>query len=537
MHARNLVYTLLALLVAVLGQPAQAQSVSQIMENGERAVAEQRYSDAVGHFYMMMRLYEQGVRDTAMCKAFLHGGNCCVVDNRYIEAFEFFTLGMKISQHFNDNVSFYKCVNNVGSCYAIFEDYERAVHYFERAHQGAVNSNDPIALSNSLYNLVGGYCKLNKPEKAQHYFEEHKKLNMPDSLYKRFALYDEEAFIVEVQGNPQQAIKNLNAALDLAKSRTLSPRPTITSLYTKIGDCYDEMGDTDNALKYYQQAVTQSHIEGSVYAETQTYKALAQVYNKMGNKNLAQQYKLKYVELNDSLFNAQRFNAAKDALSKYEEEVNASHISSLNEKIRTQLWVIVAISLIALAILGFSLMIYHYNRKLREAYRLLIEKHKQAIQHDDETLKLRTEQLAAKNDSSEKSSISEEKKTQLLLDIAAALNDEKVIADPDFTINKLAILVHSNSTYINQALNEAYHKNFKSYLIEQRIRIASERLADEEHYGHLTIQAIAASVGYNSPSTFIQAFKRIMGMTPSLYKAMSRQMPEDPPEPPEPQEE
>jgi len=209
----------------------------------------------------------------------------------------------------------------------------------------------------------------------------------------------------------------------------------------------------------------------------------------------------------------------------YEEEMNEKHIFSLNDKIRKQFWAIVAISLLAIAMIIILLVIYHYNRKLHEAYRLLIEKNKQAMQRDEATLKQATEQLAAPTSTdTARFTLSEDKKAQLLVDIANVMNDEQVISDPEFTISELAQRVRSNPKYINQVINDAFHKNFKSYLIERRIRIASQRITDEQRYGNLTIQAIAASVGYNSPSTFVQAFKREMGMTPSLYKAMMKQM-------------
>ena len=49
------------------------------------------------------------------------------------------------------------------------------------------------------------------------------------------------------------------------------------------------------------------------------------------------------------------------------------------------------------------------------------------------------------------------------------------------------------------------------------------RLSDEEHYGNLTIQAIYQGLGYNSPGGFIEAFKKVNGMTPSVYMKLSRQ--------------
>ena len=47
------------------------------------------------------------------------------------------------------------------------------------------------------------------------------------------------------------------------------------------------------------------------------------------------------------------------------------------------------------------------------------------------------------------------------------------------------------------------------------------RLVDTETYGCYNIHGIAESVGYKSTSNFISAFKKVTGMTPSLYKKMA----------------
>jgi AraC-like DNA-binding protein len=58
-------------------------------------------------------------------------------------------------------------------------------------------------------------------------------------------------------------------------------------------------------------------------------------------------------------------------------------------------------------------------------------------------------------------------------------------------------------------------------LNESRIRLVCQRLVNGEYYGHLTIAAIANTVGYNSMNNFILFFKRIVGMTPSKYRQLA----------------
>ena len=87
----------------------------------------------------------------------------------------------------------------------------------------------------------------------------------------------------------------------------------------------------------------------------------------------------------------------------------------------------------------------------------------------------------------------------------------------------LAKLVKSNTKYVSWVINEMYGRNFKSLLNERRVHEASKRLEDKEHYGSFTIQAIAEEVGYKSSNSFIQSFKKVVGMTPAVYQKLAYQ--------------
>lgn len=92
------------------------------------------------------------------------------------------------------------------------------------------------------------------------------------------------------------------------------------------------------------------------------------------------------------------------------------------------------------------------------------------------------------------------------------------ISNPDFSLNALADAVGSNTRYVSWVINDTYGKNFKTMLNEYRIKEACRRLLDTEHYGNMTIQAIYEEVGYTNNVSFIRAFKKVNGMTPSEYQ-------------------
>lgn len=101
------------------------------------------------------------------------------------------------------------------------------------------------------------------------------------------------------------------------------------------------------------------------------------------------------------------------------------------------------------------------------------------------------------------------------------METQKPYLDPNLSLASLAKAVGIQHHYISQVLNIKLEKNFWDFIKEYRIAEARKILADPAQ-DHLSILEAAINVGFNSSSTFNQAFKKITGMTPSAYKASRR---------------
>lgn len=71
-----------------------------------------------------------------------------------------------------------------------------------------------------------------------------------------------------------------------------------------------------------------------------------------------------------------------------------------------------------------------------------------------------------------------------------------------------------NPSYLSRLFKSAVGQTFSRYVIELRIKKARELLEDKS----MKINDIAAQVGYNNTSHFIQSFKKLCGCTPEEYR-------------------
>lgn len=105
--------------------------------------------------------------------------------------------------------------------------------------------------------------------------------------------------------------------------------------------------------------------------------------------------------------------------------------------------------------------------------------------------------------------------------IRNVMEDTTMYCNCNFSLGMLADAVGSNSKYVSQVINDIFHKTFNDYVNPYRIHLACARFADTEHYGHLTMKAVAESVGFKSYSSFVSVFRKVTGISPSLYQSMA----------------
>ena len=81
-------------------------------------------------------------------------------------------------------------------------------------------------------------------------------------------------------------------------------------------------------------------------------------------------------------------------------------------------------------------------------------------------------------------------------------------------IDNIALSLGLNRSYLTRLFKEATGYSLQQYLLTYRMKVAVKLLANEA----LSVNQIAARVGYNDTFTFSKAFKRHFGSSPSEYR-------------------
>lgn len=117
----------------------------------------------------------------------------------------------------------------------------------------------------------------------------------------------------------------------------------------------------------------------------------------------------------------------------------------------------------------------------------------------------------------EKSTLDKMQKERIAFRVKKIMSEEKLFMENSFSLTDLADSIGSPPHHISQVLNEHFQQNFFHFVAQYRVEEAKNLLTDPTKT-HFTIEAIAEMVGYHSKSAFNRAFKRITGVTPSVYR-------------------
>ena len=120
----------------------------------------------------------------------------------------------------------------------------------------------------------------------------------------------------------------------------------------------------------------------------------------------------------------------------------------------------------------------------------------------------------------QKSSLSEEGKNLILVKIREEMEVNHYYSNSLASLAGLSKKLNESSHHVSQVINEKLNKNFFELLAFYRIEYA-KKLLGEDKEGKLTIDELTEKVGYNSKSSFINAFKKHTSKTPSEYRKSS----------------
>ena len=412
---------------------------------------------------------------------------------QYSQALEAYIDVMERAEQADSQNLYIACIGNISNIYAVSGEYERCEHYNRLGYEAALRQRDADLAGKFLINSVGIQCSMNNVEKAREQLRLMDQHPLIDTVMWRFYTIHYAGVVARMGGQIDESIALSTRALDYARSHRMEPKYELVQL-SELGNLYLLRDDAQEALHYFRMHQSMTDSLESTELQAASCRLMAEAYEKAGHPDSAQFYHSMYYTLRDSVLDQRQLAAAKEKLYQYENSRTGRQISSLSAQVHRQWWLLTLV--VVLSLLALAGLWYLGRRRIAQ---------------------MRAEREEKGTEGRAPIHLSDEQVKELATQIDGVMSDITAISNPDFSLQQLAVRVGSNQKYVSYAINQVHGKTFKTLLNEYRIKEATRRLTDTEHYGNITIQGIYQELGYNSATSFIQAFKKINGTTPSQF--------------------
>jgi len=97
------------------------------------------------------------------------------------------------------------------------------------------------------------------------------------------------------------------------------------------------------------------------------------------------------------------------------------------------------------------------------------------------------------------------------------LEQKHFYLQPRMTLNKLAPLVKTNTSYLSRIIRDHYNCSFTEYLRNKRIAYLTQMLHENRQWRNYSLEHLAAECGFLEHKTFSAAFQAVHGVKPLDY--------------------
>ena len=505
---------------------------SLLLANGDACYMRGETDSAILYFNILHRRFTEQERTgdasislkNACMGALNRLGVIHLKSNNNILAFQYFLGALDLCNETKSNSYRISILNNIAIMYAKYMDVEKAYSVFCQIFEDAEREKDFYRASFILNNAVSCAVDMKDPEKTEPWIEKANDSILASYPLSRFAAGIGKAFIYSQSGSYSDAENAIKAVW--------GDIPHLEDSVNGFASAHFHLSYLSFMQKKYDSAIF--HSEKSLYYARQhdngnlirdNYRLLADIYMQEGKAASYIRTANQYIRLLDSTFANTQYLYLKDLEfstinNRYQQKINtledAQYYNGRIIKMKDRIiGICISVSFIVILLL---LYVYRQKKQEEQKNRLLFEKNAELLAIDRKSRRSNP----SRNDSGKNAPAGTDNNNQqaLISRIQQIMDETNLFLDADFSLEKLAKELKSNTSYVSHAINESMGKNFTSLVNEYRIKRACRFMAEPENRNY-TLEYISSKVGFKSRNTFYVSFKKYIGLTPAQYLRIS----------------
>lgn len=276
--------------------------------------------------------------------------------NEFDSATVYAFMALSSYEFLGDSLGMIEALGQIGTIKIESEDYLEVQPLFDRAFEIAVLLNDSFALMDTYHQNGLLHQKLGAFHEAIPQYRMAYEIAIGLKEYHRAAILSGNiGSSMVTDGRPEEGLPYLEEALRLKQNNHVRGG-SICHTLMDLSTLYYEMGNYDLSIEYAQEMLQLADSIGDNRFIQFAFQNLAQAENKQGDFEAAYNHIVKYTELRDVVFNAEKAKQIQELQVAYESEKKDGEIATLEqgkelERSRKQLILILGIALLVMALI------------------------------------------------------------------------------------------------------------------------------------------------------------------------------------------
>ena len=410
----------------------------------------------------------------------------------------------------------------------------KGVEYALRQYQQGEKSNNPRMMFLGADNLAYFYYLSKKLDKAREYIQIAKTIQK-NNRYAHNGNLNYTATLIDIEtGNLLNAESNAKLFVEDSKNLATEDQAEALILLARIKNLQGLNNESNQLLADVVKLIEGNDLKN---IEEKIERLKASNFEALGENILALNALTKadsLANLVNSLEKQHLINERTMMLDIYDHENNAK---VMNLQSKHQRYIIWTLSIGALLLVLFLILMIFYIRKRNSLYRHIVSNYKEILNFEKESNHSKFPERdpdedtseetnsGIENDKSAKSNVLDgEKSKKIYTELCELIENERLYADPNFTREELVERLHTNRTYLSQIIKIHTGKNYSQLINSYRIKEAIKILSNPEKKDY-PLKKLSQELGFVSSNTFSKVFQQTVGMSPSNFRKTSFEQP------------
>lgn len=262
--------------------------------------------------------------------------------------------------------------NSIGNIYLALKRYDLAINQFMKSLKIEEKLNQKLGLAINYHNIGYAQEAMGNYKNAMENYQRSLLFNNEiNSDVGRVICYNSIGSLDIKLGRLSEAKEIIEQAL--SKGIEIGDQFYIATSYVNLGWVNLELKELENAKGYLQKAIETSNKYNLTFSAVEANKKLAELYEQIGEHELALQHYKTAIDLENTITNERNFQYVNDIVLEYENEVKNKQIKLLadrNEELlkNQKLYLLIIFSVVLLTVIMIAL---NRNRQLRQEKQIL----------------------------------------------------------------------------------------------------------------------------------------------------------------------